>query len=249
MNKLKSFTVISFFLVTTLALLSCDSTQTNLDEFGQGSLQMKSSVTNAKTTSFEGQSSIQTTDGTNEIEILEVKFFLEEFELDGVDDSIEFELEEVNDFIVNLPLDGSAISITQAEIPAGFYDEFQMEIEKPTSDVEVTDADFRDETGNYSVVVKGLYNGEDFTFRSSEDFEIEMDLNPPAEITEIEQSILFIEISVTSWFTGVDGMIMDPKELNNIEKINENIDNSFEAFEESDDDDDDDDDEDDEDDD
>lgn len=140
-------------------------------------------------------------------------------------------MEDLDDFIVNLPLDGTPITIIQADIPTGFYDEFELDIEKPASDINVSDFDFRDATGSYSVVVKGLYNGEEFTFRSSEDFKIDVDLNPPLEISEVSQSTLMIEIFVPIWFMGADGMIMNPNDQKNIERINENIEDSFEAFE------------------
>jgi len=235
---------IAAIMAAAAAFTACDSTQTNVDEFGQGAIQMKTSaesVSSKAKSSLTSQGSIVLNDGTNEIEILEVKFFLEEFELEAAADSSDFELEELNDFIVNLPLDGNPLFITQADIPAGFYDEFEMEIAKPGSDIQTTDLDFRDETGNYSVVIKGLFNGEEFTFRSSEDFEIGVDLNPSLEISDTSQSTLVIDISVATWFTGDDGLILFPKELASLEKINENIENSFEAFEDSFDEDDDDD--------
>ena len=215
---------------------ACDTSQTNIDEFGQGAILMKVNVesANAKVqSSLSSQGNVGINDGINEIEITEVKFFLEEFELDGANNHPDFELEDLNDFIVNLPLDGSPLFITQVEIPAGFYDEFEMEIAKPASDIQTTDLDFRDETGNYSVVVKGLYNGEEFTFRSSDDFVINVDLDPAMEISELSQSTLVININVTDWFTGDDGLILYPKELSNLEKINDNIERSFEAFEDS----------------
>lgn len=225
-----------FAIFVAASFTACDTTESGIDLTGQGVIQMKASSggSSASNKSFNTQqSTIIVNDGTNEIEISEVKFFLEEFELDGTNGTADFELEDLNDFIVNLPLDGTPMIITQAEIPVGFYDEFEMEIEKPDSDIQVTDPDFRDETGSYSVVVKGLFNGEEFTFRSTEDFEIDVDLNPPLEISEASQSTLVIEIFIPVWFMGADGMIMNPKELNNVEKINENIENSFEAFEDS----------------
>jgi len=223
-------------VVMTTVFTACDTSQTNIDEFGQGAILMKVNVesANAKVqSSLSSQGNVGISDGTNEIIITEVKFFLEEFELDGANNHPDFELEDLNDFIVTLPLDGSPLFITQAEIPAGFYDEFEMEIAKPASDVQTTDLDFRDETGNYSVVVKGLYNGEEFTFRSSEDFEINVDLDPALEISETSQSTLVININVADWFTGDNGLILYPKELSNLEKINDNIEKSFEAFEDS----------------
>ena len=160
-------------------------------------------------------------------------------ELESADeDSLDFEREA---FIISLPLDGSPLTLTESEIPAGFYDEFELEIEKPESDENISDPDFRDETGSYSVVVKGLYNDEPFTFRSDEDFELELDLNPPLDISESDDALLVISVDVSDWFRGSDGTDLDPKDFANLETINENIENSFEAFEENNDDDDDDD--------
>jgi predicted dinucleotide-binding enzyme len=60
-----------------------------------------------------------------------------------------------------------------------------------------------------------------------------LELNPPMEISETSQSTLIIEIFVPVWFMGKDGMVMDPNEQSNAEKINENIEESFEAVEEA----------------
>jgi len=234
-KKLKWLSLLSAITVAA-AFTACDTTDTNIEGMGQGVIQMKAadgeSGANSQAAKLQ-QSSTTVNDGTNEIEITEVKFFIEEFELDGTNGTADFELEEQDDFIVNLPLDGSPLTIAQAQIPTGFYDEFEMEIEKPDSDINVSDTDFRDETGSYSTVVKGLYNGEEFTFRSTEDFEIDLDLNPPMEISETSQSTLVIEIFLPVWFMGSDGMVMNPNEQGNAEKINENIEESFEAVEEA----------------
>ena len=160
LRKLHGITLICALIIVP-AFTACDTTESAIDQTGQGVIQMKagSGESSARIQSSNTQEgTISINDGTNEIEIQEVKFFLEEFELDGTNGTADFELEDLNDFIVNLPLDGTPLTITQAEIPAGLYDEFEMEIEKPDSDIEVTDPDFRDETGSYSVVVKGLFN-------------------------------------------------------------------------------------------
>ncbi len=234
-KKLKWLSLFSAVAVMA-AFTACDTTDTGIDGMGQGVIQMQAadgySSKYSQAAKFQ-QSSTTVNDGSNEIEITEVKFFLEELELDGVNGTADFELEELDDFIVNLPLDGSPLTIAQAQIPTGFYDEFEMEIEKPDSDINVSDTDFRDETGSYSTVIKGLYNGEEFTFRSTEDFEIDLELNPPMEISETSQSTLVIEIFLPIWFMGDDGMIMNPKEHGNAEKINENIEDSFEAVEDA----------------
>src|SRR6056297_3433658 len=219
------FKILGIILAVGVIAVGCDLTESTIDEPSDVQVQMKvnaGSVAEAMLSSNNEHS--------NTLEIQEVKLFIEKMELKSInDDSSDFEIEN---FIANLPLDGSPLVITEKQIPAGLYDEFELEIEKPDDDdVQINDSDFRDETGSYSLVVKGLFNGEEFTFRNSEDFEIEMDLNPPLEIAEAESSTLVISIDVDSWFTGSSGETLDPKDSNNTELINDNIENSFDGFE------------------
>lgn len=228
------YTLIALLIAGVFFTTACDTNK--LDEFANVQLQMQVSGENTA-----AKQSITSQD-QHGVVVNEIKLFIEEMELESIqNDSLDFEIEN---FIVNLPLDGSPLVLTEQTFPAGIYDEFEIEIEKPDDlDVNVSDPDFRDETGSYSIVVKGIYNGEEFTFRSSEDFEIEIDLNPPLEIGEDDSALLVISVDVSSWFKGPNGEDLDPKDPANTELINENIENSFEAFEDLFDDDDDDDDE------
>lgn len=237
--KKQIYTILNLILISTIVFVGCDIMQSSTD--GPSEVQIRMQV--EAPTSSSAAKQIMGLNQEEGIVIEEVKLFIEEMELESIqNDSLDFEIEN---FIVNLPLDGSPLIITEAEIPAGLYDEFELEIEKPDDDVFVNDLDFRDETGSYSLVVKGLFNGEEFTFRSSEDFEIDIDLNPPLEISESGSSVLVVSIDVNSWFKGDNGEDLDPKDFRNTERINENIERSFEGFEEMFDDDDDDDDDDD----
>lgn len=229
-------TLVTFFSLLFLAgylFTGCDTTNADLEDAGMLQLQMASTSPNSSGKLFKASQENQG------LIIEEVKLFIEEMELESVEnDSLDFEIEN---FIVNLPLDGSPLVLTEQIVPAGIYDEFELEIEKPDDkDLVVNDSDFQDETGEYSVVVKGLYNGEEFMFRSSEDFEIDIDLNPPLVIEEGSSSVLLISIDVYSWFIGSNGEELDPKDPANTERINENIEKSFEAFEDQFDDEDDD---------
>lgn len=239
--KKSIYTLLNLMLVASIVAVGCDVVQTDSDD-GPSSVKVQMQIQSA-TSSTTGTGQLMAGQQLNDIEIQEVKLFVEEMELESVsDDSLDFEAEN---FIVNLPLDGSPLIITEREIPLGLYDEFELEVERPDdNDVEINDPDFRDENGSYSVVVKGLYQGEEFTYRSREDFEIEMDLNPPLEITGSENTSIMINIDVHSWFKGSDGIDLDPKDFNNSERIDENIENSFEGYEEEFDDDNDDDDDD-----
>lgn len=177
--------------------------------------------------------------------LTEIKFVVEELELESAtEDSMDFEVENL---IVNLPLDGSRIQLTSQPISAGFYDEFELEIEHDEDAQVFEDPDFYDGDKRFSLVVKGIYNGEEFMFRSDEDFEIELELNPALEIADNSGSAqVAINIDNSAWFLDSEGNPLDPTDPANYEAINENIEQSFDAeAEEEDDDDDDDEDEDD----
>lgn len=220
-------------ILAGLIAVACDSTNSIPGEDASLQLQMQVQAPAMTAKQFAGNQEAA------DLTITEVKLYIDEMELESVEnDSLDFEIE---DFIVNLPLDGTPLTITEQQLPQGIYDEFELEIEKADDDITVSDSDFRDETGTYSMVVKGTYNGEDFTFRSAEDFELELELNPPLELGESESSTLVIAVDVSSWFTGSSGEILDPNNPNNTERIHENIEDSFEGFEDENDDDDDDD--------
>lgn len=218
--NLKILLTLTFILATVT--MGCDVLQSD-DKLPPGvQVQMQVQTQNSMSKQLLASNEERT------IEIREVKMFVEELELDGTRDTKDFEVEN---FIVNLPLDGSPLILTEKEIPAGIYDEFELEIEKPDDDVHVDDRDFRDETGSYSLVIKGVYNGEEFTFRSTEDFEIEIDLFPPLVVEESGTSVLVISVDISSWFIGKGGEVLDPKDFRNTEQINKNIERSFEAWE------------------
>jgi hypothetical protein len=216
-------TLLTLLLAGVFFSTACDTTNSR-DEVATVQLQMQVKADNTAAKQFSANQNVQG------VVIQQIKLFVEEMELESIqNDSLDFEIEN---FIVNLPLDGSPLVLTEQEFPAGIYDEFEIEVEKPDDlDVNVTDTDFRDETGSFSIVVKGLYNGVEFTFRSSEDFEIEIELNPALEIRDGEMALLTLSVDVSNWFKGANGEDLDPNDPANTELINSNIELSFEAFE------------------
>ncbi len=117
-----------------------------------------------------------------------------------------------------------------------------MEVERPEDDdMNINDPDFSDESGRYSVVVRGLWNGEEFTYRSDEDFELELEMNPALEVTEEGGFTVMVEVDINEWFTK-NGTKLDPNIEENRDDIDESIENSFDVLEDLFDDDDDDDD-------
>jgi hypothetical protein len=231
---------LTFLAALLLLFTGCDISDPGSSSDHKVSVKMKvqSSTTSQK---------ISQTPSTQAIDSLtEIKLLVEELELESTfdDDSLDF---EVDDLIVNLPLDGTEFTLTSATVPDGVYDEFEMEMEGPDEDSNIQDPDFYNGSGDddddgYSIVIKGVYNGEDFTYRSEEDFELELGFNPPLEISNNTSPSIAINVDPSSWFKDSSGNDLDPNDPNNREKIDENIENSFEVEEDDDDDSEDDDD-------
>ncbi|TVR35436.1 MAG: hypothetical protein EA390_01750, partial [Balneolaceae bacterium] len=158
----------------------------------------------------------------------EVKFFIKEMELGGARQTRDFKTEN---FILNVPIDGTPFQITHVQIPAGFYDEMELDIAKPGNSVTIDDPDFMDGSNRYSLVVNGVFNGVNFTFQSVEDFQIDIDFRPHLEIRSGQTAVIAITIDFEEWFKGEDGEILDPGDLRNKEQINKNIEDSFSDFE------------------
>ena len=240
MNKFTKYPIYSFSIALLLILSGCGIT--NSDSDGNRKVDVKMRViTPSAPKMISAGPAIQAIDSLTEIKLL-----VEELELESTadNDSLDF---EVDDLVVNLPLDGSELVLSSANVPAGTYDEFELEIEHD-DDSNVSDPDFINDSGDdddgYTVVVKGFYNGEEFTYRSMEDFEIEMEFNPPLEITNDSSPSVAINVDPYLWFKDSSGNDLDPSDPANRETIDENIENSFEVEQEEEDDDDDDDDDD-----
>lgn len=233
MNLPKLFIPFTFLASVLLIATGCDVSNSGND--GPAKVAVTMQVESTSAAKFKAM----TLDSLTEIKLL-----VEELELESVnDDSSDFEVENL---LINLPLDGSSIELTSQQIPAGLYDEFEMEIENDDDGQTVNDPEFYEGETRYAIIVKGIYNGEEFMFRSEEDFEIELELNPPLELGGNNgPASVAINIDPTAWFLDSQGNSLDPSDPANKETIEENIENSFEAEGEYDDDDDDDNDDDD----
>ncbi|MGD8749397.1 MAG: hypothetical protein PVI44_13115 [Balneolaceae bacterium] len=211
-----------------LLFTGCDVTGSNSGGKSQVAVNMKIQSTAAPKLK-SGSSTIQAVDS-----LIEVKLLVKKLELKNSmeEDSLDF---EVRDFVADLPLDGSAYAITSAQVPTGVYDKFEVKIHKPENGSTVQDTSFFNNSGNseeetgYSIVIRGISNGEKFTYKSNKDFELEMELNPPLEVTDTTSASVAINIDPASWFKDSAGNALDPNNPDNQEAINENIRQSFHA--------------------
>ncbi|MDR8393588.1 hypothetical protein NC796_20715 [Aliifodinibius sp. S!AR15-10] len=207
-----------FLLAVAVVMASCDIVGSNGTD---GVRQMKVMMSVGGDNSF-ATNGVQAKGwrDTNQVELSQVKMLINDLELENVsDDSLDF---EVDNLVVNLPLNGDTLELTNQQIPAGQYDELDIEVD---SDI-VDDPDLNDGNDRYSIVVKGTYNGEDFTFRSKREFEEEFRFNPPIEITDSTTTVaLNLSIYLDRWFKHAD-----PTNPDDQQKIERNIKRSFNIF-------------------
>ena len=120
---------------------------------------------------------------------------------------------------VNLPLEGGVITPITTTLPVGFYEELEMDVER--------------------VRIRGTFDGQAFDVSVPVDAELEMEFNPPFEVTtEANQLNLTVSINALTWFRNADGSLVDPRELASNSDLRSRlvsrIKASFKAFEDSD---------------
>ncbi len=182
--------------------------------------------------------------GSNgELNLTEIWVIVEEFELEpvetadcddemGTGDCEDFEREY---FFIDVPLDGTTITVVSADIPDGSYDELEFEVDDVEVDADdpedVAEADLiaallvavRNQFPNWpdkaSMVITGTWtptggSAVDFETYFEAEIEVEMDLVPVLTVAggkaDRELTIL---LRPDLWFLRTDGTVWNLKEL------------------------------------
>lgn len=213
---------LAVMLLTSSLLLSACSNTT------QSSVKLNAKASSSQ--SYQKQSNVADT-----VIITEAKFRFSEIEFESATDEDSTDIEQ-GPLVLSLNLNGGLTEVGIADVPAGFYEELEFEIEaRDEDDVLVNDPDFEGENGqNYSMVISGTINGEPFTFRSEKDVEMELEFEPAFEVNDEEQVSITLNFDTSLWFLDQDGNALNPTDSNNILLIESNIENSIEAFEDDD---------------
>ena len=183
-------------------------------------------------------------EGSNgELNLTGIWVIVEEFELEGVetndcdddlgtDDCEDFERKY---FFIDVPLDGTTITVVSAPIADGTYDELEFEVDDVEVDAddpeEVAEADLiaallvevRSQFSNWpdkaSMVVIGTWTptgGAAVSFETyfDADIEVEMDLLPLLTVADgVASSDLTILLQPARWFLRADGTVWNLKDL------------------------------------
>jgi hypothetical protein len=172
------------------------------------------------------------------LEITAIRLIVDEFELEPVEvadcDDVDPKPAscadfEVGMFFVDVPLDGQAVTVTNQDIPVGLYDELEFEVEDGEIDTDDEDdagdaeriqellaeirVDFPDWPEGASMVVEGSFTptggtAVDFRTYFEAEIEVELDLDPPLEITDATRSVM-VELNPAAWFMAPDGSVTD----------------------------------------
>ncbi|MEQ9280262.1 MAG: hypothetical protein RLN83_12230 [Balneola sp.] len=221
-NYFNKASLVVLLLTSSLLLSACSDTT-------QSSVKLNAKASNSQT--YQKLNSEADT-----VIISEAKFRFSEIEFESATDNDSTDIEQ-GPLVLSLNLNGGLTEVGIADVPAGFYEELEFEIEARDEDdnVMVNDPDFEGENGqNYSMVISGTINGEPFTFKSEKDFEVELEFEPAFEVNDEEQVRITLNFDTSLWFLDQDGNALYPTDSNNTLLIESNIENSIEAFEDDD---------------
>ncbi len=85
------------------------------------------------------------------------------------------------------------------------------------------------EDGRYSLIINGSYNGEEFTYKTTEEFVYNFEFIPPVSVNSGGKAYVFlISANIESWFRKDEGAgFLNPTDNENKALINANIAESF----------------------
>ncbi len=139
-------------------------------------------------------------------------------EIDSDSDGAANEKFAVEGTTVSLPVGGGIITPFSEPVPAGLYEELELDI--------------------FEIQFIGTADGEAFDVTVPVDLELEMEFEPGLEVVAGEPLNVTVTVDPMVWFENEDGTFLDPRELSTDEaalnRLRQRMALSFEAFEDSD---------------
>ena len=206
--------IVTLFFSAFILFNACDSTQPD-----QTSLSL----------SFATETTVPKLISTNEeFQIEEVKLLIRNIKIKNQSEEDSLQV-KTGPIVVNLNLDGKLTEFAATEIPAGNYNRVRFEIHKIEDSEVPPDAEFKEgleSSKRYSVIVKGLLNGETFTYKSRKSAVQDVKLETDIIVEENEDANLTINVNPYSWFYD-ESQFLNPNETSNESKIDNNLQYAF----------------------
>ena len=121
--------------------------------------------------------------------------------------------------------------------PAGTYDKIRFEVHKADTNEVITDPEFIDSLGRYSLIAKGSFNGSRFVYKSKLSCWKLLQFQNPTTVSNSETTNITLLIRPYIWFL-YNGAYLDPGVPGNANAIDNNIRNNlnhgFNAFRDND---------------
>jgi len=134
---------------------------------------------------------------------------------DGHDDCGEM---KIGPTTIDLPLDGSVVTVPADAIPAGTFRELELRLA--------------------FVRLQGTFDGKAFDVTISTPVKGEIEFATPIVVTAGTATSITVTVPVATWFTNTDGSLLDPSKLNTTPSLMSQfigrIGTSFHAFEDDD---------------
>lgn len=169
----------------------------------------------AATAADLGFASGRTIEGTNGTLVLQsMHATVEEVELERADAGEDFEL---GPFLTEIPLvEGAAVEVFRSPVPAGRYEELELEIEEPDDDLL---GEIRQEEPYWpddaSLRISGVFQGEDgsaqeFLVFMDAEIEVELEFEPYLVVSEDDPDrTVTVTLNPSLWFLQGDGSVVD----------------------------------------
>jgi hypothetical protein len=133
--------------------------------------------------------------------------------------------------VVELDTNLAFARVATSDIPDGTYEKVSFKMHKPNPNEFTDDSDFNDgDGGRYSMVIRGTYDGQDFTFRVAKTMKQDIVFAEPLVIDADNQYNTTLQMNSSGWFNSGKGGMLDPNNAQDAKAIENNIKASFRAF-------------------
>ncbi|MDT8369639.1 MAG: hypothetical protein RQ745_10565 [Longimicrobiales bacterium] len=244
MPILQTFFRLSLVAALLVTVAACDDSPSSMGPGASGDVAIRFlSGAPASSASSSGPMAAPVTGTNGALEITSLHVIVAELEFEGTngacgstsgddDDEDCFEV-ELPPRLVEIPLDGTPLAVVTTELPAGLYNEFELEIEDLEDDEDDTEfaqeiaaleaeilAAFPNWPKEGTIRVEGTFTPNDgtpepFVVFVDGEVELELDLVPALEIADSGTSnrILDVVLFPERWFVRGDGSVIDLTEF------------------------------------
>lgn len=165
------------------------------------------------------------TRGDNVLVVEEFKFIVRKFQLVTIDSVVLESADNLNSLVFSyrdtFMGDRLVISLPLGLVDLDIFKGYTLFINRVRNTDNILDSDFFGDTENYSFVVHGVYNGQNFTIKVSDEFVRPFVLDPPVTLSDDKETLLIRTLlDVENVFIDAsDNSIIDPLDEGNYSAI------------------------------